>query len=262
MPRSISILILLLSLAGSASSQADRRFFWVVRDGLSSPQEVDALLERAQAAGANGVVVQVVGRGEAYYDSDILPHAPFSGFSDPLEYLIQRAGPMGIEVHAWINAYLVWSAPSPPLSETHIYNTHPQWFTAHRNGRSSMSYSGEEAEAAGIVGATLSPAFPGVRKYVADIAREIAVNYRVTGVHLDYIRYPNTSFGYSSGEVELYTLETGLSPEADPALWSAWRQEQVTSTVETVRAVLRSAAPWVQLSCAVMANPHTAASEF
>jgi len=256
-------LISLLFAAGSSFAvNSEIRYFWLVRDGLSTPEQVDSLLERASLSGANGVIVQVVGRGEAYYRSDVLPQANYSGFDDPLEYVIQKAGPLGLEVHAWVNAFLVWSGPSAPESPYHVLNAHPEWFIAHRSGRSSMSYSATEAEASGIVGATLSPAFPGVRGYVADIAREIALNYDVTGIHLDYIRYPNSAFGYSSGELEVYYLDTGLRPEDDSASWSRWRTEQVTATVTAVRAVLRSAAPELVLSCAVMADPGTALSEF
>jgi len=254
--------LLILVITGLASGESDCRYFWVVRDGLASPEQVDELLARAEAAGANGIMVQVVGRGEAYYDSDLLPPAHFAGFDDPLQYLIQKAGPMGLEVHAWINAFLVWSAPSGPESPMHIYNTHPEWFTADINGRSSRTFTDSEAEAAGIVGATLSPAFPGVREYIAGIAVELAENYRIDGIHLDYIRYPNSSFGFSSAELELFQLATGLSQGDNPEAWAVWRQQQVTETVATVRAVLRSADPGVLLSCAVMANPYSSAAEF
>ena len=254
--------MLILTPLSAESTEAECRYFWVVRDGLETPGQVDALLERAQNSGANGVVVQVVGRGEAYYQSELLPPAYFSGFDDPLAYVIQKAGPMGLEVHAWVNAFLVWSSPEAPESPDHVYNSHPQWFTANVNGRNSRSYSRTEAEAAGLVGATLSPAYPEVREYIAEIAEEIAVNYGVTGIHLDYIRYPNSAFGYAPAETELYYLQTGLAPGDDPVEWNNWRRRQVTETVSTVRSVLRSSNPEVLLTCAVMANPVNAASEF
>jgi len=258
----ILYLLVLITAVTVAYGESGCRYFWVVRDGLASPRQVDRLLERAQAAGANGILVQVVGRGEAYYQSEILPPADFSGFEDPLAYIIQEAGPMGMEVHAWVNAYLVWSAPWLPESPDHIYHRHPEWFTANRNGRNSRSYTRDEAEAAGLVGATLSPAYPGVKEYISSIAVEIAENYNIDGVHLDYIRYPNSSFGYAPGEVELFQIATGFSPEEAPEQWGIWRQHQVTETVATVRTALRSVNPGVLLSCAVMANPYSAASEF
>lgn len=252
----------LLFFAASSASEAECRYFWVVRDGLSSPESIDSLLARASRAGANGVIVQVVGRGESYYRSGILPTAEFTGFSDPLEYTILKAAPMGLEVHAWINAFLVWSSEEPPDSGNHVVNLHPEWFTSHSGGRSSLSFTAGQAEAAGLVGATLSPAYSEVREFVADIAAEIASDYRITGIHLDYIRYPNSSFGFAPGEVELYYLETGMSPDEDPERWNAWKTDQVTATVASVRAVLLGTDPEVLLSCAVMADPVTAVDEF
>ncbi len=249
-------------IVGVSYGESNCRYFWVSRDALAHPDSVDRLLQRAEAAGANGLLVQVVGRGEAYYRSDILPRASYSGYDDPLAYIIARAKPRGMEVHAWINAFLVWSSPVAPSDSGHVWHTHPEWFMSHVSGRSTRDFNGSEAEAAGIVGATLSPALPGVRAFIASIALEIALNYQVEGIHLDYIRYPNTSFGYEPVAVSMFFNETGFLPAQSPDLWAAWRADQVTMTVETVRFRLNSAAPSTLLSCAVMADPVTASSEF
>ena len=123
----LSVLVFVAAQGGNAGNQTcDRRFFWVVRDGLQSPESIDALVNRAAEAGANGIIVQVAGRAEAYYSSSILPAAAFQDGFDPLAYTIARARPRGMEVHAWINAFLVWSAPYPPGDSTHIWYTHPE----------------------------------------------------------------------------------------------------------------------------------------
>jgi len=62
--------------------------------------------------------------------------------------------------------------------------------------------------------------------------------------------------------VSMFFNETGFLPAQSPDLWAAWRADQVTMTVETVRFRLNSAAPSTLLSCAVMADPVTASSEF
>lgn len=258
-----NLLILGLTLiTGVMHGESNCRYFWVSRDALVHPDSLDRLLQRAEAAGANGLVVQVVGRGEAFYRSDILPRAAFSGYDDPLAYLIARAKPMGMEVHAWINAFLVWSSPRAPSDSSHVWYTHPEWFMSHVSGRSTRDYSGTEAEAAGLAGATLSPALPGVRAFIASIALEIALNYQVEGIHLDYMRYPNTSFGYEPVAISMFYSETGSMPAEAPDLWAFWRADQVTMTLETIRFRLNSAAPSTILSCAVMADPATALSEF
>jgi uncharacterized lipoprotein YddW (UPF0748 family) len=258
----LACLLLVAMLPGLASGEENCRFFWVSRDALVHPDTLDALILRAEAAGANGLIVQVVGRGEAYYRSDILPRAAYSGYDDPLAYLLARAKPRGMEVHAWINAFLVWSSPGPPSDSSHVWHAHPEWFICHSSGKSSRDFTPFEAEAAGLVGATLSPALPEVREFVASIAEEIAVNYPVEGIHLDYIRYPGPSFGYESRAVALFYNETGCLPQDSPEAWARWRADQVGMTVETVRFRLNSSAPATLLSCAVMADPGTAYSDF
>lgn len=257
--------VLVLSTAARSGETCARRYFWVVRDDLTSPESIEALIDKAAEAGANGLIVQVVGRGEAYYASSILPSADFQEGFDPLGFLTSRAKPRGLEVHAWVNAFLVWSAPSPPADTAHVWWACPDWFLTDRYGRSTRDYSPGECSAASIVGATLSPAIPEVREFLASIAVEIATRYDVDGIHLDYIRYPNPSFGFEPEAVGAFYLETGLDPrdlfrsqgvpEELETLWADWRTEQVTLTVTTVREALRSESPGTLLSAAVMADP-------
>jgi len=270
-PAFLCVALFLLSPA-AGSQECPARYFWVVRDGLASPRSVDSLVERASEAGANGLIVQVVGRGEAYYSSDILPGAAYQDGFDPLAYTIARARPRGMEVHAWVNAFLVWSDDSPPLDPSHVWHAHPDWFLHDRYGRSTRDYTSEECRSAGLVGATLSPAIPEVRSFIAGIVSEISLDYDVDGIHLDYIRYPNPSFGYEPRAVGSFLLQTGMDPmdlfrrhggsDLLEEAWAEWRLEAVTTTVQTVRSVLRSDAPGVLLSAAVMADPDEAASNY
>jgi uncharacterized lipoprotein YddW (UPF0748 family) len=254
------------------ADECGSRFFWLVRDGLQSRASIDSLLNRAAESGANGLIVQVVGRGEAYYYSSILPAATFEPGFDPLAYTIARARPMGMEIHAWVNAFLVWSAPSPPSDSMHVWHAHPEWFMCDRYGRSTRDYTAEQCESSGIVGGTLSPAIPEARAFIASVTSEIATNYDVDGIHLDYIRYPNPSFGFEPDAVGAFYLETGLDPldifrrqdgiDAVADQWSQWKSKMVTMTIRTVRSALRSDAPEVMLSCAVMADPAEAAQHY
>jgi uncharacterized lipoprotein YddW (UPF0748 family) len=263
-------ILALLSSAGSC------RYFWIPAAGLETPASIDSLLGAASAAGANGVMAQVMGRGEAWYSSEILPESHAMDTFDPLRYLIMRAGPMGMEVHAWVNAFLTWSAPWAPRDSAHVFFAHPGWFMEDLQGRSTRAYSRGECDAAGIVGATLSPAEPAVRSRLADICAEIADNYDVDGIHLDYVRYPGRGFGFESAARSGFFAETGLDPvDLYPASgrttaavpgreqeWLDWRAGQVTLAVRTVRSSLRREAPFVSLSCAVMADPLSAASDY
>ncbi len=267
--------LLLTALLALAGDPAGMRYFWISADGLESTAEIDRLVDLAASSGANGIIVQVMGRGEAWYHSEIIPEAYIMAEYDPLERIILRAGPRGLEVHAWVNAFLSWSAPRPPQDSSHVLLAHPEWFMTDIRGRSTVEYSRDECDAAGIVGATLSPAIPEVRARLASICAELATEYDIDGIHLDYIRYPNTSFGFEPAARAGYFLETGIDPLAffptggsPPAVtgmdgsWRSWRASQVTVTVRTVRAALRSVNPLLTLSCAVMADPGYALQDY
>ncbi|HOD19573.1 MAG TPA: family 10 glycosylhydrolase [Candidatus Fermentibacter daniensis] len=268
---------LALALLMAASGEpAGARYFWMSADGLETTDGIDRLVNLAAASGANGIIVQVMGRGEAWYHSDLIPEAHVLDTFDPLARVLLQARPLGLEVHAWVNAFLSWSAPTPPADPAHVLLAHPDWFMADPGGRSSASYSRQECEAAGIVGATLSPAVPGVRSRLASICAELASNYDIDGIHLDYIRYPNASFGFEPEARAGFFLSTGVDPvtlfqgsgRSRPSIsgmenaWLDYRASLVTGTVRTVRAALRSAAPDVTLSCAVMADPGSALRDY
>ena len=272
MQRFAALLGLLLFLPPAISEGAStQRYLWLVRDDLSSTSSIDRMLELAVESDATGIIAQVVGGAEAYYDSGVLPVVASAVAFDPLEYLVTRGRPLGLEIHAWVNAFLVWSAPHPPSNPAHVWHTRPEWFMCDRAGRSTSLYTRAECEAASIVGATLSPARPEVRALLAEVACEIAENYDVDGIHLDYIRYPNSSFGFeSTARVGFHSREAvdprdlvtprfgvdiNLLNETFGRAWSDWRRDRVTETVATVRSALRSRSPSMLLSCAVMADP-------
>src|SRR5688500_2004663 len=51
------------------SSSNEVRALWVVRTTLTSPEKIHQMVENAYAAGFNTLIVQVRGRGDAYYRS-------------------------------------------------------------------------------------------------------------------------------------------------------------------------------------------------
>src|SRR5207248_9430676 len=88
---------------------------------------------------------------------------------------------------------------------------------------------------------------PEVRRYVADLCREVAANYRVDGVHLDYIRFPDAEdaapdLGCDVRTLSLFTVATGARLD-DTARLKEWQAACVTSLVEECGQAVRSARP-------------------
>lgn len=81
------------------------RALWVVRYTLAHPDSVRRMVQRAHEAGFNTLIVQVRGRGDAFYAprweprADTLANQPAR--FDPLELVIREARRRDMAVHAW-----------------------------------------------------------------------------------------------------------------------------------------------------------------
>jgi uncharacterized lipoprotein YddW (UPF0748 family) len=247
-------------------------YLWVTRSTLVTRAGIERMVARASAAGVRGLLVQVVGRGDCFYRSDLLPRSEALGRDDfdPLGLVLERAHAAGLEVHAWMNCVLVWSAPHRPRDPRHVLNRHPEWVVRLPDGRPMTRLGDAERRRLGVEGVYLSPARPAVRAWIASIAREIVTRYAVDGVHLDYIREPGTFAGLDADARARFALEHGADPArfrlepparraALDSAWAAFQREQVTAIVRGVRDSLAVARAGTMLSAAVLAD--TAAAE-
>ena len=96
-------------------------------------------VEMARAGGFNTLIVQVRGRGDAFYESRyeprsfVLARQPAS--FDPLAVMLATAHRAGLKVHAWVNVNLVSDA-EPPAARRHIV----QWQMHSSVGAAAVSY--------------------------------------------------------------------------------------------------------------------------
>lgn len=247
-------------------------YLWVVRGTLVEPGDIPLLVERAKAMRVRGLLVQVVGRGDAWYRSDLLPPPEALGDAtrDPLGELLPLAHAAGLEVHAWMNACLVWSAERAPRDPRHVIRAHPEWVARLRDGRPMTRLTRRQRERLRVEGVFLSPGHPAVRSWVANVAKEIATRYAVDGIHLDYIRQPGVAIGYDPTSRAQFALQAGADPLAFDRLpaaerprldsaWAAFQQAQVTAIVREVRDSLNAVRPGLPLSAAVLADTLSAA---
>src|SRR5262245_4540523 len=56
-------------------SSGEVRALWVVRTTLTSPDKIRAMVKAAADSGFNTLIVQIRGRGDAYYNSRVEPRA-------------------------------------------------------------------------------------------------------------------------------------------------------------------------------------------
>jgi len=257
--------------AAADTSRGPFDYMWVVRTSLLSPGSVDQVVAAAKQQHVRGLLVQVIGRGDSYYRSDRLPRAealPHDDF-DPLGRLLEEAHAAGLEVHAWINCMLVWSAEKPPRDPRHVVNAHPEWIARMRDGRRLSQLSPRQRHQLGIEGIFLAPAHPAVRTWIAGNAQEIVRRYPIDGVHLDYIRQPRIGVSWDPMTRARFAMQSGVDPgrftrvpfrergHVD-SLWSEFQSDQVRATVEEVRDSVRAIRPGLAMSAAVIADTVTA----
>ena len=267
------------------------RALWVVRDTMTSPDSVKDMVKRANAAGFNTLIVQVRGRGDAYYKARWEPRAHLLEDQpedfDPLALAIKEAHAAGLKVHAWINTFLVADAANLPQSREHAMYKHPEWLAVprgiaaelYRGDPKSSTYSDTLVSYAQnnkqeLEGIFFSPAHPGVKEQIYNLWIDITERYDIDGLHFDYIRYPNRQFDYSRTSLDRFRAELEKTISADErkrladALandplaavnlyeerYSQFQRDQVTDLVERVYQGVKARKPNALVSAAVFAN--------
>ena len=132
----IALFIFVPQLSFSQFDELQSRGLWIIRESLITSEQIDSALMYAYKSDFNKVFVQVRGRGDAFYQSSIVVKNPnIADDFDPLHYAVQLGHSLGLEVHAWMNSYILWSGKKPPNNDKHIYLRHPEWTEANHHSK-------------------------------------------------------------------------------------------------------------------------------
>lgn len=277
----------------SASNEV--RALWVVRTTLTSPEKIQQMVENAHAAGFNTLIVQVRGRGDAYYRSRHEPRAielkdqPAS--FDPLATTLVEARRRGLKVHAWLNTSLLANLDTLPTQPEHVYHKHPEWLAVpkpiaaelYRLSPKDPRYrqrivEWSKANRAELEGIYTGPANPKVREHIYKIWMDVLEQYAVDGLHFDYVRLASPDFDYSRTSLEKFW--TWLKPniadserrrlakslkenplaaaEAHPDRFAEFQRAQITLLVQRIYGEVKKRRPQMLVSAAVFANDENA----
>lgn len=178
-------------------------------------QELCSLLDQYQKAGINTVLIQTRIRGTVIYPSKYEPYdGCLSGFPgkspgyDALKFVIDECHNRGMELQAWVVTLPVgkWNK----LGCARLRQQFPGLI--------------RKIDADGY----MNPEDPRTARYLADICKEITLNYDIDGIHLDYIRYPET-------------WKMKVSKEQG--------RSNITRIVKAIHDSVKAIKPWVKISC-------------
>lgn len=194
--------------------------------------------------GITDVFSNVAWPGLALYASPTLAVADIArARGDLLAAGLEGAHAAGLRLHAWKVCWRTDKAP-PELQR--------RWRS---EGRMQVSDAGRGLD-------WLCPTDPRNRGAELAAVRELATRHRdLDGIHLDYIRYPDSHACYCPGCRARFERQGGAAVAAWPRdvraggaredAFLAWRAAQVTAFVRDCRSELRAANPRLQLSAAV-----------
>lgn len=185
------------------------------RSAEKQKEELRCILDRLQKANINTVLLQTRIRATTIYPSQYEPwDGCLSGFPgkspgyDALQFAIDECHKRGMEVHAWVVTI--------PVGKWNSYGCRQlrKRFPRLIKRIDQDGYMDPEATQTGC--------------YLAEMCREIVQRYDVDGIHLDYIRYPET-----------WKFRIGK----DQA------RGNITRIVEKIHQAVKKEKPWVKMSC-------------
>ena len=224
--RILSIILLFCALSIAAQPKYEVRAVWLTtlggldwpksyaHDGMGIQRQQEDLchiLDQLQAINVNNVLFQTRVRATTAYPSELEPwEGSLSGVPgktpgwDPLQFAIDECHRRGMELHAWVVAI--------PIGKWNTIGckTMRKWYP------SLVKRIGDEGY--------MNPEAYGTADYIANICEEITTRYDIDGIHLDYIRYPET--------------------------WKGRKyHENITRIVRSVNQRVKRHKPWVKMSC-------------
>ena len=235
----ILILLTLVCLTMQAQKHEVRAVWLTTIGGIDWPRnhtaaaqkrELTTMLDKLQRVGINTVLVQTRIRATTIYPSAMEPfdicltgtHGRSPGY-DPLLFIVDECHRRGMECHAWMVTIPIGKTSEPRFKE--FKRRHPEL----------VKTIGQEG--------FMNPEVPGTGDYLARICTEVTQNYDIDGIHLDYIRYPET--WPKAGN----TGKRGRGSAKAMAPTARERRENITAIVRKIHQAVKQQKPWVKLSC-------------
>ena len=241
---------------------------------MVSKKSIDEMIQFAVLNRFNNIVIQVRGRGDAFYNSRFVPKSSLIKDLDfdPLAYVLPAAKEKGLKVHVWLNAYLLWSSSVKPIQNEHLANTKIEWIDHNQLQNKSLKelLIDNKNRKNGFEGIYLSPGHPNVNKYLLKVFKELVDEYDIDGIHLDYIRLHDQGYGKnpyaianfrkynnSNNQIDVLSLDHYSSQE-----WNDFLRKSITELVSDTKDMIMLSNSKIELSAAVKPSLYEARERF
>jgi uncharacterized lipoprotein YddW (UPF0748 family) len=243
---------------------------------LYSKEGVDSLIAQCKKAKINEIYLQFFQSGNAYYDSKVCDRTKYDAMvkaagMDTLDLLLREAQENNIKVFAWVNILSLGKNDKADILNKYGASI----LTLDQYQRGSKTDTNTELDKYYLREDQifLEPGDPRIEEYILTIINEIINRYPlISGVHLDYIRYPSPvpfvpgsrfkkfglTYGYGQKNLERFKDKTGLNPlealnnEDEYLAWDNWKRQQVTDLVRKISSLVKVKSTDLAVSCAVI----------
>ena len=213
---------------------------------------IQQTLNKIKETGIENVFLETYFHGRTIYPSSVMEKYGFEvqnpEFSniDPLKIWVKEAHKRGIKVHCWFESFYTGNR-MPEYNPSTILAVKPDWQNRTKQKADFIGFVHHPQEHNGYF---LDPANPEVVDFLVELIDEITTKYKVDGINIDYIRYPNISkenygnqWGYTpyarNEFMQMYEVDPiDIQPKSDMwDNWSEYRRNKITNYVKRVKDV-------------------------
>jgi len=217
--------------------------------------DIQATLNKIKDTGIDNIFLETYFHGRTIFPSAVMEEYGFEKQNpeftniDPLAIWVKEAHKRGIKVHCWFESFYTGNR-MPEYNPSSILAVKPDWQNRTKQKADFIGFVHHPQEHNGYF---LDPANPEVVDFLVKLIDEMTTKYKIDGVNIDYIRYPNISAGNYSNQwgytpyarnefMQMYEVDPiEIQPKTD--MWDNWnyyRRNKITSYVKRVSDVVKS----------------------
>ena len=186
-------LIIFILLINSQLIAQEHRGVWFSDFNPEDSIELKNKIADIKRANLNVIYPYTYKNGMSFHKSDYAEDIDWYNYNyDVLDLITSYSKSIGLDVHPWL---VIGFMPIPDTTSNNILAQHPDWGLQDASGYHALwvDYSNDSA-----------------RNYLLSIIKEINTNYKIDGIHLDYIRYPDENIAcWSQSSLQKYEARYG-----------------------------------------------------